>query len=512
MGNEFNPKLHRKNAQPKKMSFDFASVVSPINAEIKDPKEILDTFKRWPLVPYAGNARYSTQGLLFFVNSARFISPTLGATHESIRSYVFEQKLRVTNKQDPDFNLEQEAQEITPERKMEFLRYLREKLVLAEDTSYTQMGENWYDSLKDNGNYFIELVHSETAGVKTTTVHYHPTANCCYWATLPTQPSCIAISPSWDINYLDKNPPKLLPLYPNYKKEGTKEVYRTIIHVKNGNFKYYGRPDWIAAWQSVYREYQDDDYMVKMASNQFTGQVFIELEDDDIENDEAFSDDEAVDAGFDGVVDRIEQNFTAKGDDPQTILVTSRPFGAKNAFIYQFKPVTDSKFLNSNATRARQRIIENTQWSERLLGNAVSEGFQSDAFESELKAKDRSVLKRYRGKIDYGWNVIIKEMLIFNDNKEFEDLSLSITAPPAQESNALGISDLKLVLDAYGVGVRSGAITPNKEDEQFFRNILAIPEINAAIDKSWTEDGDFRRPVTLKGSERAISQTNSNSE
>lgn len=423
MSEDYNPKVHRAKKGVKKMSFDFADVHNPLALEIKDPEEILKTFKRWPLIPFAGTHQQSNHGLLYFLNSGKFISPTLGACHESIKSYAFGSKMDIGYIEDEDFDLGDSKADLSSDKKKEFRGFLKESLVLADNLSYTQLSENLYGSFKDNGNYFIELIHTETLGIKQSTVHYHPTDNCCYWATLKDQPKCIAISPLWGEQYLRDHPPSIIPLYPNYnlQKDGSK---RTIIHVKNGNFNWYGRPDWIGSWMSVFREYQDADYLVKMAANQFTGQVFIELEDDDIENDDPWDSEGAIESGFDSVTDRIAENFTAKGKDPQSVMVSTRPAGANSAFIYQFKPVTNEKFFKVTSALARQKIIENNQWSERLLGNAVSEGFSSDAFISELKTKEVSVLRRYRNKISYGLNVVINEVIKFQGATQYESLGL----------------------------------------------------------------------------------------
>lgn len=57
--------------------------------------------------------------------------------------------------------------------------------------------------------------------------------------------------------------------------------------------------------------------------------------------------------------------------------------------------------------------------------------------------------------------------------------------------------DLKRVLDAYGVGVRAGSITPTENDEQYFRSLAKFPEMSEAVIKAWKDDGGFRRPITL---------------
>ncbi len=57
---------------------------------------------------------------------------------------------------------------------------------------------------------------------------------------------------------------------------------------------------------------------------------------------------------------------------------------------------------------------------------------------------------------------------------------------------------LKEIVDAYGAGVRSGAITPTPEDEKFLRELAELPDMTQAAEDAWKKDGGVRRPVTLK--------------
>lgn len=61
----------------------------------------------------------------------------------------------------------------------------------------------------------------------------------------------------------------------------------------------------------------------------------------------------------------------------------------------------------------------------------------------------------------------------------------------------LSAEDLKRVLDAYGVGVRAGTITPTQEDEAYFRKLAQFPDMGEAVIQSWKDDGGIRRPITL---------------
>lgn len=53
-------------------------------------------------------------------------------------------------------------------------------------------------------------------------------------------------------------------------------------------------------------------------------------------------------------------------------------------------------------------------------------------------------------------------------------------------------------LELYGIGVRSGAITPQLIDEETFRQKLQIEELSSEGLQAWKDDKGIRRPVTLK--------------
>ena len=60
--------------------------------------------------------------------------------------------------------------------------------------------------------------------------------------------------------------------------------------------------------------------------------------------------------------------------------------------------------------------------------------------------------------------------------------------------------DVASIANAYGTGVRSGAITSQKEDEEFFRSIANLPPMSPAVQQVWLDEG-VRRPITLKSTE-----------
>lgn len=104
----------------------------------------------------------------------------------------------------------------------------------------------------------------------------------------------------------------------------------------------------------------------------------------------------------------------------------------------------------------------------------------------------------------YNPDTLFEQMKL--DKKRFEDAGIKVdwiieNVPTPEElapkDGKLTKEDLKRVVDAYGVGVRAGTITPTQADEEYFRSLGDFPEITDAVKNSWTEDGGFRRPITL---------------
>ena len=62
-------------------------------------------------------------------------------------------------------------------------------------------------------------------------------------------------------------------------------------------------------------------------------------------------------------------------------------------------------------------------------------------------------------------------------------------------------ASIKEKIDAYGVGVRAGSITPQIEDENYFREQLGLEAIKEPVMDAWRTDGGTRRPITLKSQE-----------
>lgn len=60
------------------------------------------------------------------------------------------------------------------------------------------------------------------------------------------------------------------------------------------------------------------------------------------------------------------------------------------------------------------------------------------------------------------------------------------------------VTQLKTLVDAYGVAVRAGAITPQLEDEVYFRKLIGLPVMSKQNETAWQEANGIKQPITLK--------------
>ena len=61
----------------------------------------------------------------------------------------------------------------------------------------------------------------------------------------------------------------------------------------------------------------------------------------------------------------------------------------------------------------------------------------------------------------------------------------------------MDVAKFKGLIDAYGVGVRAGAITPQSQDEAFIRAQFGLPVMSAQVVAAWTDSGNVKQPITL---------------
>lgn len=425
---DYNPK---KDAELKRMrqakSFKLFQYKNPLPDQMTDPEELKKLFDKYRLIPFSGDTVNTGQKLLHLLRGMRNYSDTHGACIRSKIQWSFGGKLRIEQEKDDIFELEDDLPEVPLKDKKEYAKYVK-TINWDAGGDPRKLIQNAVDDYMWCGNCWIELVHTQTAGVWSHYVYVHQPEHCLYqFFELGTTPLVI-ISPQFDESYLRQYPPDILPVYPAYKVEGN--TYRTIIHEMEGNYPYYGRPACKHGLLPIFNEFQNSEYMVKFTNAFFMAQVLVEFEDGDNTNDGGpMNDTEAIEDGYENAMDRFEINYSNRGEEPSSAIITSRPYGTKNAFVHEFKPQTNDKHYQNVSKVNSSKIIRAHGWSARLLGDDVSNGFSSNVFLDEFSIKNVTEVRETQQIGNKIFNIIVRQCHKLEGVTSFESIWSSWTSP-----------------------------------------------------------------------------------
>ncbi len=411
--------------QPKsKRLLTFEKLDNPFPKEITDTDELKAFFRAYKgiLVPFAVGQHGTQHSLLRLFNAMPELSTTQGACIMKRKAFVLGGKFDVVRSRDFDFCFEEE-QEIIPADKLAYSQFLND--IFYKAGSLKKEILNAFEEFDTNGNAFIEVQISETLGQQTAFVTHHKTERCLYLATSEGQQKYVAISPEWSEKYLDKHSPLEIPLFPTFEEvEGN---MRSIIHIKNGNFEWYGRPQSRSSLMYQYREFQDCNYLVKQSANNFVGQIFIEVEQSNPDY-ASIQHDAGQHASFG---ERLEYNFTNRSGDPSTIVATERGFGAKPALVKQFTPNTNENWYKVTGEIAENKILVSHGLTRKLVFDDKTGGLTQGGFMDNFTTQEVTHIEQDRNIILSAFNRIFEQLAVFM-NENMKDFSLVIKSPIAK--------------------------------------------------------------------------------
>lgn len=369
-------RVHPADEQPIKKSgkrriIDESKKRDVIANEMQDSRDVKNVFKKYPLLPYAGDNIKSGDSLMQFFFTLAKLSVTDGSCIHRIGEFVIGDKIKIKNISD-EFITEEEV-EVTTENVTKFKEVIQKGKI--EEGSFGEMGFELYKQFKICGHCAILLSFYTTGDIKTFTLRVLDNNN--YRILLDKEKRVtdyFVISEKWEEKYLDKNPPKIVGKFPLITEDKVKGVEHTIIYAKHGT-KHYGRPDSIFGTQYKYSESQNVDYRITQTDNRWTGDLIIEAEQGDPNTNQMMD------------VQTYENNFSNKSENPLSVFYTERPFGAGPLFVYQLTPNSNENWYKTIGAEDRIAIISSHGWSERLLGHPVSGGINGNSYFFELYTK-----------------------------------------------------------------------------------------------------------------------------
>lgn len=390
---------------------------NPILSQVEDNRVIKSFFASSEYIPFAGTTLNSGDSLLNFFMSMAELSPTHGACIEYQKVYSLGGKIDIVRSVDDVFDID-DTEDVSIELKRQFVELIN-SIDIGGGLDLSKLSQSLFTDYKKTGNAYFTLTLSTSLGVKSAAMHQYKPTHCRYKYE-QSRAKVIAISPYWNKKYLQDNPPLEIPVFPMYQEDNG--VLTTIFHLKNGA-DLYGRPDSLSAFMHWYREFQDAQYLIKESDNGFTGKSLIETEAGDPETD--YTDDNGA---FDSIADRIEDNFTNKGEDPMSIVYMERPSGARSAYVFQFSPNTNENFYKVAGTLSEDKIIRAHKWSRRLIGDSEANGFSSNVFLDELKTKLPVIIENQQI-IDSPLNVALMEIVEYMERTDLLGLAIQHKSP-----------------------------------------------------------------------------------
>lgn len=408
---------------------------NPIPAEITDTSDLEKMFNEFRLVPFATRDKKTGHALLYWYLMLAQLSPMNAACIEKVKKYVVGSKVIVEQREDSEFDTGEERQQVTTAEAQRYRDTLNELVMFEGGIRKFHQNLQWsYDA---TGNAFVQVSYSEINGQFRFSIKYRKTSEVLYKATKQGEMRVVAISPVWTYDYLKKNPPVMIPVSREDEEPiwgaDRNGVLHTVFHLKAGQNTWYGRPESEGADLYKYREVQDSVYTIRQSAGNFVGQLIIEVEDDDPGNNPAINDEDAKRAGFDSFVDRMEDNYTNKGEDPSSVIVTARPTGSKPMFVFQVKPNTNEKWYKVTGEMSEQRILRAHGLTLRFMGFDASTGFSSDTFIADYVMNVEPVLVEKRNTLLGFTNKILTAIWETAGRMEMNQFSINFRSPIASQ-------------------------------------------------------------------------------
>lgn len=420
-----NPKKELFRRRTKKADHLFR-LRNPIPEEIKDPTTLRKVFKNWNLIPFAGSTSESSHSLLAWYLLLANLSPTNSATIKKLIKYAVGGKVRIVRSVDPEFDTGEDVQSVTVPEAINYRDELKKFFVFRDGILKFHRRIAW--QYKATGNAFVEMTVVTVNGETRIGLKAHKTTHCLYLNTKPGETKEVAVSPVWEDKYLEKNPPRVVPIYPVLARNDEGNLV-TMFHLKAGENEWYGRPDSSGADIYKYREIQDAIYLVKAAASDFTGKLIVEVEDDDPEFAAGIEDQKAQDVGFEGFVDRWENNFTNKAEDPQSVVVSTRPYGSRPMFVFQISPNTKESWYQVTGKIAEEKIVRGHNCTLRFMGFDVASGFSTDVYLSDYLLNMEPVIVELHDEITIFTNSILTAGWSILGRSDLNEFSIEITSP-----------------------------------------------------------------------------------
>jgi hypothetical protein len=346
----------------------------------------------------------------------RKLSPTHGTCISKKTEYAVGGRTKIINAVNPVWNLPTENSEVSLQDQILYSTNVDTFFTFEQGLQNAHAAiSTFYQSV---GEAYVELSYSTVNGQTRININVHKEKHVLP-AKTDTEYEIYGISKKWSDEYLRLNAPRLVTGYPEFTADEN-GVNRTMFVLKSGELDYHGRPKSENGTVYAYREVQDSIYLTKQAAGNFSGQLIIEVEGG--QESDAIDNEGAQGAGFIDFAHRFEDNFSMKADKPQSVLITERPYGAGEMFVFQVKPNTAENWYDVTGEIAIGHITRAHQVTPRFIGKESSNGFSDNAYLMDYLTNVEPTINSLRETIATFTNQIINagwDILNMQDMKKY---------------------------------------------------------------------------------------------
>lgn len=416
----YNPKTSFAKGRKGKR-FSMLDARNPIPSEISDSEDLQKLFGETGLVPYAGSDNATGESLLTWYELLAKLSHTHNACLRKKATYAFGGKAFFSRILNSDWDLGEEVQPIAPALQRQLFDRTRERLTF--EGGVVSFHTNAAISYQKNGNCFVEVtVQNGENGFSAAHLKLHRTEHCHYVSTKINDPKLVCVSKRLNKAYIKKHG-RYIPIFPVVNQiEGG---YTTMFHLKNGDNDWYGRPETQDSDLYKYFEVAQALTLVKEQAGAFLGRLIIEVEDDDPKFGDLTDGDDPV-----SFADKFEENYTAKSEQPQAVMITNRPYGSRPMFVFQVAPNTNEAWYTGMGRNAAEFIRKSHKCTLRFMGEDAASGFSQDIVIADYIINMEPVINELRkvvgGFVNQIWTAV---WVNFFGQPDMNEYSISFASP-----------------------------------------------------------------------------------
>lgn len=357
---------------------------------IRDPKQLTSFLRKYSIIPYYGNAEFTSHNVLQLIADLCELSPSHTACKKDLKSWSFGNELDLQSKVIPGLYLKNS--DLSESERIAFASYLMSIGInlfkLLETIKIT------YSHLMDSGNAWLYVKETKIGNSKRFFIDNFHFTQCAYSAL---DLSKVIVCTSWDEATWRKLPPKVFPVSQigepfNFKE--TKNTRETVIHIwtNKDNSDIYGRPNILSALRSLLSEYNMLDLQAKISGTEFSAKTLLAFEE--VDPVRITKTDKSSKDIFNEQVKSLRKIATQEGEEPKSLAAMSYPFGGKPPTSIDLTMNRDTEYNRWSNEMNISAIYGVNGWSRELSGQAfVRSNVGQSILRDQFITKNLSTIK-----------------------------------------------------------------------------------------------------------------------